>query len=276
MLLKDGADKAANTRLVALHTRVNTTVNQFWRDAHDSIDALHGESHAETGHELFKALTDVLMVVFPEEMVIEKMAAEAIKGIRDAAIAKADELAAASPANREQAVKDALRQKLADMASAADQSMQAAVDAGQSLIPGALNILFEVHPEYKRVQYGADASQWEGYLSDAIGIRDPQVADPSPHVQHRLWEAFRFEYETATAQLHFFNGMSTDRERLIFLVHDVEPKSNVHDFLVLVGADVTYWQERLDFYHEHCGSDVTNEIMVAEGAAMTMLAFGGA
>jgi len=270
MLLKDGAEKTASQRLSDLHQVVTSTVNQFHRDATSQIESIHGESHEGLGAELFKALHSVMMVCFPEEYIIEKMAAEVIKGARDAALASIGQSEAASAQGRLDQAKDELRRKLDDLAAATDEAMRAAWHAGVASLPASLDAVFTAHPEYKNQDFGADASQWEGWLSDQIGVRDAFVANPSAQIIEKLWQSFHHDFYQATARLHFFD-MDNDIVRLLFLLRDIEPASDVHEFLRVIGADVAYWDKRLRMYHAAYGSDIVdfNAVQIIQAAIMT-------
>jgi hypothetical protein len=185
-----------------------------------------------------------MMVCLPEEYIIEKMAAEVIKGARDAALASIAQSEAASAQGRLDKAKDELRRKLDDLAAATDEAMRQAWQVGVSHMPTSIEPVFTAHPEYKSFDFGADASQWEGWFCDQIGVRDAFVTNPSAHITEQLWQSFHHDFYRATARLHFYD-MDNDVVRLLFLVRDIEPVSNVHNFLVAIGADVPYWERRM-------------------------------
>jgi hypothetical protein len=165
---------------------VTSTVNQFHRDATSQIESIHGESHEGLGAELFKALSGVMMVCFPEEYIIEKMAAEVIKGARDAALASIGQSEAASAQGRLDQAKDELRRKLDDLAAATEEAMRAAWHAGVANLPTSLDAVFteptsDVH-EFLRV-IGADVPYWDrrlrmyhaAYGSDIVDFNGMQI-----------------------------------------------------------------------------------------------------
>jgi hypothetical protein len=270
MLLKDGAEKVATQRLSDLHQLVTGTVNQFHRDATSQIDAIHGEAHEGLGAELFKALHGVMMVCFPEEYIIEKMAAEVVKGARDAALASIGQSEAASAQGRLNQAKDELRRKLDELAAATDEAMRAAWYAGVAHLPAAVEAVFTAHPEYKNTEFGSNASEWEGWLCDQIGVRDAFVANPSAHITEQLWQAFHHDFYRATARLHFYE-IDGDTERLLFLLRDIAPASDVHEFLGAIGADVPYWDRRVRMYHAAHGTDINDlfALQIIEAAILS-------
>jgi len=270
VLLKDGAEKVGNQRLGDLHQIVTGTVNQFHRDATSQIEAIHGESHEGLGAELFKTLHSVMMVCFPEEYIIEKMAAEVIKGARDAALASVAQSESASAQGRLDQAKDELRRKLDDLAAATDAALQAAWYTGASHLPNAIEAVFTAHPEYKTMDFGADASQWEAWLCDQIGVRDAHATNPSAHITEQLWQSFHHDYYRATARLHFYE-MDNDVVRLLFLLRDIEPTTNVRDFLNSICADIPYWERRVRMYHASYGTDIEdmNAVNTIQAAIMT-------
>jgi hypothetical protein len=245
-------------------------VNQFHRDASSQIESIHGESHEGLGAELFKTLHSVMMVCFPEEYIIEKMAAEVIKGARDAALASLAQSESASAQGRLDKAKDELRRKLDDLAAATDEAMRAAWYAGVSHMPNAIDAVFTAHPEYKTMEFGADASQWEGWFCDQIGVRDAFSTNPSPHIIEQLWQSFHHDFYRATARLHFYE-MDNDVVRLLFLLRDIEPTTNVRDFLNSIGADVPYWERRVRMYHAAHGTEIEDwyAVQLIQAAAMT-------
>lgn len=255
-LLKDGTAKVAGQRLSDLHQIMTSTVSGFHRDATTQVESIHGHSAEGLGSELFKALHSVLMVCFPEELIIEKAMAEVVKGARDAAMASINQSEAQSAQGRLDAAKDELRRRLDDLAAAFDESYFAAWRAAIAAVPHALDAYFAEHPEHQTASFDANASEWEAWLCDQIGIRDAGVANPSAQALASLWAAFHHEFYRTTAHLNFFE-MDNDTVRLLFLLRDVEPVSNVSEFLHAVGADVPYWERLVRLYHEAHGSDIS-------------------
>jgi hypothetical protein len=213
-------------------------VNQFHHDASAQVEGLEGHSEEGLGIELFKALTDVLMVAFPEEVIIEKMAGEALKGFRDVMIAGISQVAHESSAGRLAHAKDELRRVLNNLTAATSDGATAGWHDGTGKLPASLDAFFHAHPEHKHDEFGADASWWEGYICDQIGIRDAAVADPSPQIVQALWTSFHTDFYRISAQVKW-----ADRDfysKVQFLA-EMEA-SQRHDFLVSVGEDPQNWQ----------------------------------
>jgi hypothetical protein len=190
MMLKDGAAKVAAQRLADTHQLITTAVSGFHDDAVTQIEGLQGPSEEGLGNELFKALTDVLMLAFPEELVAEQVAGEALKGFRDVMIAGITAQEKVTAATKLAQAKDQLRHVLDDLAASFRASAETGWTDAHYKIDESLKAFFNAHPEYKNLDYGEDANAFEEWLSDSIGIRDPPAYDPSPTIIAALWAQF--------------------------------------------------------------------------------------
>lgn len=215
MMLKDGAAKVAAQRLSDTHQLITTAIVQFHEDAVTQIEGFEDVNSEEgLGLELFKALTDVLMVAFPEEMIIEKVAAEAIKGFRDVMIAGVQQQEKATAAQTLAHAKDQLRHVLDDLVAGFRASAQDGWSAGHYKIDDSLNAFFEAHPNYKNLEYGADANQYEEWICDQIGIKDPPSFNPSHTIIEALWA--KFNHEVARVSWNLQNHHRPVIERMGF------------------------------------------------------------
>ncbi len=241
MLLKDGAAKVATQRLSDLQQLLTTCVSQFHDDASAQVEGLEGESHEGLGAELFNALTNVLMVAFPEEMLLEKIAAEAIKGFRDVFVAGVAHAAATSADGRLAQAKDELRRVLNDLVAATRDSATAAWHDGAAKINRDLTAFFDADPKYHNLPYDGDANATEEWISDQIGIRDAAEIDPSAKILAGLWDAFHRDFYRIAAQVRWAG--QSQLSKLQFLA-DMEPDQRV-PFLQMMGEDSAWWEEAL-------------------------------
>ena len=241
MLLKDGAAKVAAQRLSDLQQLLAVCVSQFHDDASAQVEGLEGESDAAVGAALFNALTNVIMVAFPAEALLEKVAAEAIKSFRDVLVTEITSAGAASAAGRLAQAKDDLRRILNDLVAAARDSAAKATYVGRAKIDQDLGAFFAAHPDYYNLPYDADANATEGWLSDQIGIRAAAVINPSAELLAGLWDTFHQALYRISAR-----GRWADRshfDKLQFLA-EMEPDQRV-PFLQMMGEDPSWWEEAL-------------------------------
>lgn len=193
LLIKDGAAHEAGRRLDATNQMAYAAANQFWRDARTATDGLEAPSSEGLGLEMFKALTDVLMVAFPEELIIEKVAGEALKAFRDVAIAGVSQQRAATAAETKAHAQDQLRHVLDDLLAGFEAGLKAGKLAAMHKVDDSIQKFFGAHPEYQNFDFGNDTTQWEAWVCDQIGIRDEGVMDPSATITEHLWAQFNHE-----------------------------------------------------------------------------------
>jgi hypothetical protein len=241
MLLKDGAAKVATQRLSDLQLLLTTCVSQFHDDASAQVEGLEGESHEGLGAELFNALTNVLMVAFPEEKLIEKVAMEAIKGFRDVFVAGIAHAAATSDDGRLAQAKDELRRVLNDLVAATRDSATAAWHEGTAKIDQDLTTFFDTNPKYRNLPFDGDADATEKWISDQIGIRDAAMIDPSAQILAALWDAFHRDFYRISAQVRWADQSQIGK--LQFLA-DMEPDQRT-PFLQMMGEDPAWWEVAL-------------------------------
>ena len=265
-LLRDGAVHLAYQRLQGLHSVATGAVNSFHRDAYAQIETLRGSAPSALGGELFKTLTNIVWICFPEGALLEKIADEAFKAARDGAVSTLQSYAAQSSDQRAEGARDELRAKLNDMTAANDAAFKAAWIQGNAKAPEALATFFQQHPQYRNLPYDSNAIHMQGWLCDQIGIRDFAIVDPTAKILEELWAAFAKEVGRASAKLKFFD-MDNDVERLVYLLEKVAPTTDVATFLQRIGADVRYWQTLIQMYREeHPGTDVN--VMAAQAILM--------
>jgi hypothetical protein len=236
--LKDGAIKLGHQRLSDMHHLITTCVSQFHDDASAQVENLSGPSEEGLGLDLFKALTDVLFVFFPETMIVEKIAREAIKGFRDTMIAGINQAGAASAAGRLAQAKDELRRVLNDLAYATRSNAEAGWRDGVAKLPESLQGFIDASPQYHHLPYDENAHAMEGWLCDSIGIRDAAVANPTPQMIEALWASFNRNVGRVSGRLKW-NGMNFV-EKYQWL-HPVERQQRDH-FLTNMGENVYWWE----------------------------------
>lgn len=190
LLLKDGAAKVAGQRLAATHKAITDAVVDFHDAALTHIADMHGESQSGLGLSLFKALTDVLMVAFPEEMIIQKVAGEAIKAFRDEMISGIESHEKDAEAESLANAQSQLRHALDDLAAAFRASAKQGWSAGHYKIDDSLTKFFESNPSYKNIEFGQDADWYENWICDQIGILE---SDPDAQITAALWAKFNHE-----------------------------------------------------------------------------------
>jgi hypothetical protein len=254
MLLKAGADTLARQRLGDMHQHVTETVMVFHNDAAQQIAELRAPAESGLGAELFKALTGVLMVAFPEELIIEKVAGEAIKAFRDVMVAGIHEAGQQATAATYEQAHDQLAHILNDLVAATQASATQAWHSAAALVPQSLDAFFDAHPDYKHHEFGADAAQWEAWICDQIGIRDAAVANPAATMTEALWHAFHTDYYRISAQVRWHD--KNVLEQVEFL-HDMDPAQR-DPFLHMMGArDLENWHHALALWE-------TNQVAAAQ------------
>lgn len=216
MLLKDGAAKVAAQRLADTHQLITTAVAQFHDDALTQIASLHGATEDGLGLELFKGLTDVLMVVFPEELIIEKAAGEAIKAFRDYMIAGIENQEKETAAQTVAQAQEQLRHVLDDLVAGFRASAEQGWGAAHHAIDDSLTAYFEARPDHKNLEFGANADWYEGWICDQIGILDPPTANPAPRIIEVLWAKFNHEVARVSWDMKMQDTPVIERETFDF------------------------------------------------------------
>jgi hypothetical protein len=241
--LKDGANKVAHQRLSDTYHLITTCVSQFHDDASASIESLEGPSEEGLGLELFKALSDVLMVAFPEGAIVE-VAAEAIKGFRDTLIAGISHAEASTAAGRVAHAKEELRRILNDLANATRESAKSAWSVGIAKIPDSLQGFIDANPQFHNAPYDENANAMEEWLSDSIGIRAADVSDPSPEITAALWASFNKDIGRVAGHLKWESMNFTEKW------HYVQPleRSQRDAFIRQNDENVEWWEIGLSWH----------------------------
>jgi len=85
-------------------------------------------------------------------------------------------------------------------------------------------------------------------LCDAIGIKEPDLNAIKMEVWNDVFPPFKKKVLTVAAQIHFFQEMDNDPERLNFLMDEAEKGNDPDDLLSLIGADQSYWDPFLTVF----------------------------
>ena len=85
-------------------------------------------------------------------------------------------------------------------------------------------------------------------LCDAIGIKEPDLNAIKMEVWNEVFPPFKKKVLTVAAQIHFFQEMDNDPERLNFLMDEAEKGNDPDDLLSLIGADQSYWDPFLTVF----------------------------
>jgi hypothetical protein len=237
MLLKDGSTKVAHQRLSDFHQLITTCVSQFHDDASAQVEGLEGPSEEGLGLELFKVLSDLLMVAFPEEYIAEQLAREAIKAFRDTLVAGVSKAAAVSAAGRLAQAKDELRRVLNDLVAATRDSAAAAWREGIAKVPESLQAFFDANPNHHNLPYDENANAMEEWLSDSIGIRDAFVANPCPEIIEGLWTSFHKDYYRVSARLRWNERSFTEKYQFLTEMN----RSQRPEFVRMMGENWDGW-----------------------------------
>jgi len=83
---------------------------------------------------------------------------------------------------------------------------------------------------------------------DAIGIKEPDLNAIKMEVWNDVFPPFKKKVLTVAAQIHFFQEMDNDPERLNFLMDEAEKGNDPDDLLSLIGADQSYWDPFLTVF----------------------------
>jgi hypothetical protein len=78
-------------------------------------------------------------------------------------------------------------------------------------------------------------------LCDAIGIKEPDLNAIKMEVWNEVFPPFKKQVAVIAAQIHFFQEMDTDPERLNFLMDEAEKGNDPDALLSLIGANQPYW-----------------------------------
>ena len=85
-------------------------------------------------------------------------------------------------------------------------------------------------------------------LCDAIAIKEPDLNAIKMEVWNDVFPPFKKKVLTVAAQIHFFQEMDNDPERLNFLMDEAEKGNDPDDLLSLIGADQSYWDPFLTVF----------------------------
>ena len=85
-------------------------------------------------------------------------------------------------------------------------------------------------------------------LCDAIGIKEPDLEAIKMEVWNKVFPPFKEKVLVVAAQIHFFQEMDNDLERLNFLMDEDEKGNDPDALLSLIGGDRSYWDPFLTLF----------------------------
>jgi hypothetical protein len=85
-------------------------------------------------------------------------------------------------------------------------------------------------------------------LCDAIGIKETDLEAIKMEVWNKVFPPFKEKVLVVAAQIHFFQEMDNDVERLNFLMDEDEKGNDPDALLSLIGGDRSYWDPFLTLF----------------------------
>ena len=246
--VKEGAHGVARDRL---QTRYDAVIQgaQWFRDDADTLvkDAIRKPPEHLSG---FGAIVEAVMaactLLVPEVGIaaeIAEAAKTAYETVKPAAelVEKANqEVVANSVEEATNYLQELTKTYAEDVADKALLIKQAAENA----VGAALDSYIKQNPQ--PLNPGDD--EFYKNLCDAIGIKEPDLNAIKMEVWNDVFPPFKKKVLTVAAQIHFFQEMDNDPERLNFLMDEAEKGNDPDDLLSLIGADQSYWDPFLTVF----------------------------
>jgi len=246
--VKEGAHGVARDRL---QTRYDAVIQgaQWFRDDADTLvkDAIRKPPEHLSG---FGAIVEAVMaactLLVPEVGIaaeIAEAAKTAYETVKPAAelVEKANqEVVANSVEEATNYLQELTKTYAEDVADKALPIKQAAENA----VGAALDSYIKQNPQ--PLNPGDD--EFYKNLCDAIGIKEPDLNAIKMEVWNDVFPPFKKKVLTVAAQIHFFQEMDNDPERLNFLMDEAEKGNDPDDLLSLIGADQSYWDPFLTVF----------------------------
>ena len=246
--VKEGAHGVARDRL---QTRYDAVIQgaQWFRDDADTLvkDAIRKPPEHLSG---FGAIVEAVMaactLLVPEVGIaaeIAEAAKTAYETVKPAAelVEKANqEVVANSVEEATNYLQELTKTYAEDVADKALPVKQAAENA----VGAALDSYIKQNPQ--PLNPGDD--EFYKNLCDAIGIKEPDLNAIKMEVWNDVFPPFKKKVLTVAAQIHFFQEMDNDPERLNFLMDEAEKGNDPDDLLSLIGADQSYWDPFLTVF----------------------------
>jgi hypothetical protein len=246
--VKEGAHGVARDRL---QTRYDAVIQgaQWFRDDADTLvkEAIKKPPEHLSG---FGAIVEAVMaactLLVPEVGIaaeIAEAAKTAFETVKPAAelVEKANqEVVANSVEEATNYLQELTKTYAEDVADKALPIKQAAENA----VGAALDSYIKQNPQ--PLNPGDD--EFYKNLCDAIGIKEPDLNAIKMEVWNDVFPPFKKKVLTVAAQIHFFQEMDNDPERLNFLMDEAEKGNDPDDLLSLIGADQSYWDPFLTVF----------------------------
>ena len=247
-LVRLGAQRLASRRLQTRYDAVIQGVRLFQDDADTLVkDAIRKPPEHLSG---FGAIVEAVMaactLLVPEVGIaaeIAEAAKTAYETVKPAAelVEKANqEVVANSVEEATNYLQELTKTYAEDVADKALLIKQAAENA----VGAALDSYIKQNPQ--PLNPGDD--EFYKNLCDAIGIKEPDLNAIKMEVWNDVFPPFKKKVLTVAAQIHFFQEMDNDPERLNFLMDEAEKGNDPDDLLSLIGADQSYWDPFLTVF----------------------------
>jgi hypothetical protein len=247
--VKANAYTEAVRRLDVKANAVTAGAHNFERDAAGMIDTQVKIPPRKPT--VFGALAEALLTagaIFVPEATAAAEILEAAKTFYEVvkpSVELVEEMRKEVEADRVDDLREKLREKMRSLADDMENSAVSAQQLAGKHVSDCLDRFIDANPR----PLGHD-ERFYGALCDGIGITEQDAVDIRMSIYHSLMGPFKHDLSVVTASIHFFKDFDTDSERLKFLVEEVEPHTDVHEFLQLIGADVDFWMRWIGIYHK--------------------------
>jgi hypothetical protein len=254
--VKDGAHGVARERLQNRYDLVIEGAKLFETDAGTAITKYITKppEHISGFGAIFESVMAACLLLVPEV----GLAAEVAKKVKEACeqVKTAYEVGKplaelAEKANQEfvaETIKEA-QQYLTELTNSyAEQVRHQALgvkQAAEDAVGAALDSYITQNPQ--PLKPGDD--EFYGSLCDAIGIKQPDKELLPLEVRNASWPPFQKAMLVVAAQIHFFQELDNNPERLNFLMDEAEKDNDPDALLSLIGADQSYWDRFLTVFH---------------------------
>jgi hypothetical protein len=245
--VKEGAHGVARDRL---QTRYDAVIQgaQSFRDDADTLvkDVIRKPPGHLSGLALVEAVMPVCLLLVPEVGLAAeiaeaaKTAYETVKPSTELVEKANQQVEAASVEQATNYLQELTKTYAEDVADNALPVKQAAEDA----VGVALDSYITGNP--LPLKPGDD--DFYRSLCDAIGIKEPDLQAIKMDVWNKVFPPFKAKVLVVAAQIHFFQEMDNDVERLNFLMDEGEKGNDPDALLSLIGGDRSYWDPFLTVF----------------------------
>jgi histone H3/H4 len=245
--VKDGAIALGRTNLQYRYNAAVAAAEGFKADAHQLVNSTITKP---PGHvSAFSAIVDVVMaaceIVIPEEAAIH-LVYQAAKAAWEEVKPSAELLEKANEQIEANTVEEATKH----LNEVSDRLAEDIVRNASHITEKAGEQIEAALVEYVRQNPQVFQREQAYYqtLCDAVGLQKPDVDRLADEMINKVMPKFREKVMETSASLHFFHELSSDFERLNFLIEITEKGTDPDAFLKLIGGDQHYWDEFLSVY----------------------------